>query len=127
MRREIEFDEEGLVARMARAAEGVLRRTGAYVRRVAQRKVSAAADASTPGTPPHSHTGALKGGILFGVERERRRVLIGPGFRFVGASMTAHEFGGEYRRQRYPKRPLMGPALRESMPRLTKMWADAVK
>ena len=32
-----------------------------------------------------------------------------------------------YKRERYPKRPLMGPALKESTPRLARMWQDAVK
>ena len=58
---------------------------------------------------------------------ERKSVLIGPGFRFVGTSMQAHEFGGGYKKERYPKRPLMGPSLRESAPHLAKMWENAVK
>jgi hypothetical protein len=41
--------------------------------------------------------------------------------------MAAHEFGGAYKRERYPKRPLMGPSLKESAPRLARMWQDAVK
>ena len=65
---------------------------------------------------------------LTGLQDKRRQsVLIGPGFRFVGTSMQAHEFGGGYKRERYPKRPLMGPSLRESAPHLAKMWENAVK
>ena len=37
MKCEVEFDEDGLVARIARAGRDILRRAGAYVRRVAQR------------------------------------------------------------------------------------------
>ena len=61
------------------------------------------------------------------MDKRRQSVLIGPGFRFVGTSMQAHEFGGGYKRERYPKRPLMGPSLRESAPHLAKMWENAVK
>ena len=127
MKSEIEFDEEGLVARIAKAAVDILRRMGAYVRTVARRKVRTSERPSPAGTPPHSRTGALRRGILFGVEKRRQSVVVGPSERFVGTSMTAHEFGGAYKRERYPKRPLMGPSLKESVPRLARMWQDAVK
>ena len=54
MKCEVEFDEDGLVARIARASRDILRRAGAYVRRVAQRKVVTSPKASQPGQPPHS-------------------------------------------------------------------------
>ena len=127
MKSEVEFDEDGLVAWMMRASREFLRRAGAYVRRVAQRKVVTSPKPSLPGQPPHSRRGLLKRGILFGVERDGKSVLVGPGFRFVGESMSAHEFGGKYRRERYPKRPLMGPSLKESVPHLARMWDGAVK
>ena len=127
MKSEIEFDEDGLVARVAKAAVDILRRMGAYVRTVARRKVRTSERPSPAGPPPHSRTGALRRGILFGVEKRRQSVVVGPSERFVGTSMTAHEFGGAYKRERYPKRPLMGPSLKESVPRLARMWQDAVK
>ena len=127
MRSEVEFDADGLVARVAKASVEMLRRMGAYVRTVARRKVKTSERPSTPGTPPHSRTGALKRGILFGVDKRRESVVVGPSERFVGTSAAAHEFGGAYKRERYPKRPLMGPSLKESAPRLAKMWRDAVK
>ena len=127
MRTEVEFDADDLVARAAKASQDVLRRMGAYVRKVAQSKVRRSDRPSPPGSPPHTRKGLLKRAILFGVDRQGSRVLIGPGFRHVGVSMTAHEFGGGYKRQRYPKRPLMGPSLRESAPHLAKMWENAVK
>ena len=127
MKSEVGFDADGLVARIARASVEILRRMGAYVRTVARRKVRPGDKPSPAGTPPHTRTGALRRGILFGVERRRQSVLVGPSERFVGTSMAAHEFGGAYKRGRYPKRPLMGPALKESTPRLARMWRDAVK
>ena len=127
MRSEVEFDEEGLVAWIARASREFLKRAGAYVRTVARRKVQTSPRPSQPGQPPHSRRGLLKRGLLFGLESDGKVVLVGPGFRFVGESMAAHEFGGKYRRERYPKRPLMGPSLKESAPHLAKMWNGAVK
>jgi len=123
----VEFDADGLVAKAAKASVEVLKRMGAYVRKVARSKVRTSPKASVPGTPPHSRRGLLKRAILFGVERRERRVLVGPGYRFVGESASAHEFGGAYKGDRYPKRPLMGPSLKESAPHLARMWQDAVK
>ena len=127
MNHEVEFDADGLVARAAKASVDVLRRMGAYIRRAAQSKVRQSRNPSQPGEPPHTRRGALKRGILFGVDRRTNSVVVGPSVRFVGTSMHAHEFGGGYKRERYPKRPLMGPSLRESAPHLAKMWEDAVK
>ena len=127
MNHEVEFDADGLVARAAKASVDVLRRMGAYIRRVAQSKVRQSRNPSQPGEPPHTRRGALKRGILFGVDRRTNSVVVGPSIRFVGTSMQAHEFGGGYKRERYPKRPLMGPSLRESAPHLAKMWENAVK
>jgi hypothetical protein len=124
---EIEFDREGLEAKVAHAALDVLRRMGAYIRKVARSKVHLSPKASQALSPPHSRRGLLKRAILFGVEKREQRVLIGPGFRFVGTSAAAHEFGGGYRGNRYPKRPLMGPSLKDSAPHLAKLWQDAVK
>ena len=127
MNHEVEFDADGLVARAAKASVDVLRRMGAYIRRAAQSKVRQSRNPSQPGEPPHTRRGALKLGILFGVDRRTNSVVVGPSVRFVGTSMQAHEFGGGYKRERYPKRPLMGPSLRESAPHLAKMWENAVK
>ena len=127
MNHEVEFDANGLVARAAKASVDVLRRMGAYIRRAAQSKVRQSRNPSQPGEPPHTRRGALKRGILFGVDRRTNSVVVGPSIRFVGTSMQAHEFGGGYKRERYPKRPLMGPSLRESAPHLARMWENAVK
>ena len=127
MNHEVEFDADGLVARAAKASVDVLRRMGAYIRRAAQSKVRQSRNPSQPGEPPHTRRGVLKRGILFGVDRRTNSVVVGPSVRFVGTSMQAHEFGGGYKRERYPKRPLMGPSLRESAPHLAKMWENAVK
>ena len=126
MNTEIDFDADSLTARVAKASVEILKRMGAYVRRVAQSKVRTSPKASQPGTPPHSRRGLLKRAILFGLEKDKKRVLVGPGFRFVGTSASAHEFGGAYKGDRYPKRPLMGPSLLESLPHLSQMWLDAV-
>ena len=99
-----------------------LARAGATVRLIAKRSIRQRKKASTPGLPPNTRKGALRRAILFAVERSRQRVIIGPDRRFVGRSGAAHEFGGRYRRERYPRRPFMGPALLKVRNRLPRAW-----
>ena len=122
-----EFDSRRLLGAVNKANYSSLRRVGAYVRKSAQNAVFKSKRASKEGTPPHTRRGLLRRSILFGVDKSRMSVVIGPAKKFIGVSMTAHEFGGMYRRRRYPKRPLMGPTLQKTAPELPKLWADAVK
>ena len=123
----IEFDPDAVRNAVRKGGVKSLRQAGAYVRKAAQHSVRKAPKASAAGTPPHTRKGLLKRSLLFGVEPRRMAVVIGPAFQFVGISMTAHEFGGTFRRRRYPKRPLMGPTLQKTAPNISKMWADSVK
>ena len=121
------FDERRLVEVVRKANYSSLRRAGAYIRASARNAIHRSKSSSTPGTPPHTRRGLLRRSILFGVDRQKQSVVIGPAEKFIGISMTAHEFGGLYRRRRYPKRPLMGPTLNKAAPQLPKLWENAVK
>ena len=123
----IEFDENGMLSAMRKANAKALRRAGAYVRKTAVNAVSRSSKASQPGTPPNTRKGLLKRSILFGVDKERQAVVIGPAKSLIGISMIAHEFGGMYRRRKYPKRPLMGPSLLKAAPQLSRLWENALK
>ena len=123
----VEFDSDAVRNAVRRGGVKSLRQAGAYVRKAARHAVKKSSRASAAGTPPHTRRGLLRNSILFGVEKHRMAVVIGPAYEFVGISMTAHEFGGMYRRRRYPKRPLMGPTLQKTAPNISKMWADSVK
>ena len=123
----VEFDSNAVRNAVRRGGVKSLRQAGAYVRKAARHAVKKSSRASAAGTPPHTRRGLLKNSILFGVEKHRMAVVIGPAYEFVGISMTAHEFGGMYRRRRYPKRALMGPTLQKTAPNISKMWADSVK
>ena len=117
MNHEVEFDADGLVARAARASVNVLRRMGAYIRRAAQSKVRQSRNPSQPGEPPHTRRGALKRGILFGVDRRTNSVVVGPSIRFVGTSMQAHEFGNAPEKPtRYSAAVLEGSFARRANP-----------
>ena len=127
MKCRIEFDERRILVAVQNGGNAALRRAGAYIRKAARNKVSASDKASAPGTPPHTRAGLLKNSILFGVEKKRQSVVIGPADSMIGTAMTAHEYGGRYRKRRYPKRPLMGPTLEKTASRLPSLWEKAVK
>lgn len=127
MKIHIEFDERRILVAVESGNLVALRRAGAYIRKAARNKVTTSSGASTPGTPPNTRRGLLKNSLLFGVEKRIPSVVIGPAESIIGKAMTAHEYGGKYRRQRYPKRPLMNPALTAAVPKLPKLWENAVK
>jgi len=98
---------------------------GALIRKVARQSIKRSAVPAESGAPPHTRKGQLKRAILYAVEKDS--VVIGPDAGVVGASASPHEFGGRYKREKYPKRPFMGPALEKVKDRLPKAWANSVK
>jgi hypothetical protein len=124
-------DEFAKVAKAARRANiETLGHAGGYIRKVAQHSIKRSPKPSAPGTPPNTRRGQLRRAIRYAVEKVGGApvsVVIGPDVDVVGTSATAHEFGGKYRREKYPKRPFMGPALKETQPKLPDMWAGSVK
>lgn len=100
---------------------------GAAIRLTARRSIRRRKTASAPGQPPHTRRGQLRRSIAYAVEKARQRVLVGPDAAFVGPSGAAHEFGGRIRRERFPKRPFMGPSLEKMRPRLPKLWANSIR
>ena len=116
------------VQRKARRANITsLAHAGASIRLTARRSIRRRKGPSAPGTPPHTRRGLLRNAILYAVEPHRQSVVVGPSIEVVGTSATAHEFGGRYRRRRYPRRPFMGPALERTAPRLPRHWAGSVR
>lgn len=127
MKYKIEFRRDRIVLAANNGSIVALKRAGAYVRQSTRNSIRRSDNSSTPGSPPHTRHGLLKRSILFGVDKAHLKVFIGPGHRFVGVSMTAHEYGGNYMGRRYPKRPLMKPVLLKTAKELLKLWKNAVK
>jgi hypothetical protein len=100
---------------------------GGAIRLTARRSIRKSKKASPPGMPPHTRQGQLKRAVVYAVEKSKQRVVIGPTHELVGPSAMAHEFGGRFRGDQYPKRPLMGPALEKNLDRLPKFWAGSVR
>lgn len=121
------MDNQRLLIRVKKASVEALRRAGAYVRKVARHKVKTSDNSSAPGTPPNTRDGALKRSLLFGLDKKNNTVYVGSSHRLLGTALAAHEFGGKYKRERYPKRPLMQPALKQSTPKLSQFWKNIIK
>lgn len=96
---------------------------GFQIRKEAQRSIRRGKRASTAGEPPRTRKGKLRRAIFYNVESGG--VVIGPGYSKFGTAGEAHEFGGHYKKQTYPKRPFMGPALKRVEPKMPDIWAEA--
>lgn len=97
----------------------------ATIRRTAINSIRSAPGPSPRGTPPHSHRGRrLPRAIRF--EADAEGAIIGPQASKVGRAGVAHEFGGQYKKQSYPRRPFMVPALLANEDRFLAEWKDAI-
>ncbi len=121
------FDKQKVLAKTNRGNITSLGHAGAALRLTARRSIRTRKKASPPGMPPHSRRGQLRRAVAYAVDKQRQVVVIGPEQDVVGKSGSAHEFGGHYRRERYPKRPFMGPALEKLQDRLPNFWANSVR
>jgi len=116
------------VARKAKRANiESLGHAGGAIRLAAVRSVRKRKGPAPQGEPPHTHTRRLPRAIKYAVEKKRQVVVIGPDVESFGTAGKAHEHGGKFRGERYPKRPFMGPALEKTKDRLPKFWAGSVK
>ena len=127
MRVKTKFDKQKVLAKAKQGNFTSLGHAGAALRLTARRSIRTRQKPSPPGTPPHSRRGQLRRAIAYSVDKARQIVVIGPERDGVGKSGSAHEFGGRYRRERYSKRPFMGPALERIQDRLPDYWANSVR
>jgi hypothetical protein len=100
---------------------------GAALRLQARHSIRKGKKPSPAGTPPHTRKGRLRNAIKYAVTESKQSVVIGPDYAVAADSGMAHEFGGQFRRERYDKRPFMGPALENVKDRLPSFWAGSVK
>ena len=135
---DIFFDGRRIIRRMEQANRRALMRGGAFIRRRARSSIRKRKKVSDPGQPPSSHTGRLKGLVLFAYSPTTETVVVGP--RRTGDSnqagetlehgktVTRHE-RRRRRRMRYRARPFMGPALEKEIAAgsFPKLWANSVR
>jgi phage gpG-like protein len=121
------FDESAKVLEAAhRATTRSLAKAAYAIFRTAQEEITTAAKPSEAGQPPHTRKGQLRRAERYDVDAAAEVAVIGPRFSMVGASAEAHEFGGEFRGDKYPARPFMGPALERNRDLIPAFWGDEV-
>lgn len=88
------FDAKEIMATVDKATRQNLSKFGAYVRSDARRSIRKRKKPSAPYKPPSSHVGTLKKGILFGYDKARDSVVVGPVKNRSGNAAQALEHGG---------------------------------
>jgi hypothetical protein len=114
----IQFRRDRILRAIQRANEGWLNSVGYLISSLAKGRIKRSTRKAPAGEPPHSRRGLLRRAIRYRVAPDRRSVVIGPRFSVVGSAGAAHEHGGKYKGETYPRRPFMGPTLDEVAPRI---------
>ncbi len=126
------LDRKALDKAARKSAITTLPRAGALIRAIARNSLgrkkgkTSKERASAPGQPPNTR-GLLRRSIRFELINNKTGVIIGPDANLISNAGKAHEFGGRFRREVYPKRPFMGPALEKALPKLPRLWAKSVR
>lgn len=124
----VKLDERWLAAQINKQSDIRLSRAAFLVRGVAQRSLQRRKGPAAAGEPPHTHKRkGLRRAILYKVEKLRHTAVIGPAKHLIGTVGGAHEHGGDYKKDRYPERPFMRPALKKVGPHLGRMWRGIVR
>ncbi len=96
------------------------------IRKTAIASIEIAPGPSQPGKPPHSRRGQIQQATLYDVDRAAGVAVIGPEASIVGTSAEPEEFGGQYKKQHYPERSFMGPALTANLDLVPTGWSETV-
>lgn len=109
-----------------KAAYRSLQHAAASIRKAAQESIVMSREPSPPGSPPHTRRGLLRRSIFYSATKES--AVIGPAFSRIGTGAEPHEHGGRVRgrKEKFPQRPLMGPALVKNLGRFASSWRGAV-
>lgn len=129
------FDRAAVTDPFTKGERRVLSKFGAYVRQRARTSIRKRKGTSPPGSPPFSHVGTLRNGILFARDDDRRSVVIGPVPYGRGVAPNLLEYGGtgtvgpkgKPRTATYAPRPYMRPAFAAELPAVPKMFKDMIR
>lgn len=88
------FEPGRVVVKARKASITKLGQAGAYIRGIARKSIKVSPKYAPPGKQPHSRKGRLKDAIVYSVEKDQQRVVIGPTATAVGQIGRTHEFGG---------------------------------
>jgi hypothetical protein len=118
-------ETQAVVKAVDKGAYRSLSHAAASIRKSAIESIVTSKGPSPAGQPPHTLRGLLRRAIVFFADKEG--AVIGPTLSRFGTAAQAHEFGGRYKKQVYPKRPFMGPALERNLARFAKAWGGEVR
>lgn len=123
------FDPTLLLREVKEATYRNLGHWAASVRKLARQSMRPSRRPSRRGRPPHTRGKRrnLPNAILYAVEPDGSRAVVGPAYSRIKTVGKAHEKGGWFRGRKYPKRPFMGPALMKSLPRVPLFWRDSIR
>lgn len=133
------FDRDRVIRATDRAQRRALTRIGGFTRTTARRSIRKRKGKSSPGKPPHSHSGELRDGIFFVYEPRSQSVVIGPvGFgtgvpevlEYGGNITVSTSRRGEPERRKRIKieaRPTMGPAEQKARERIPDAFRDSIR
>jgi len=129
VKKKIEFHKDKIKKKAETANFESLSRVGGAIRLTASRSILRRTKrkrhgASAPGTPPHS-SGPLKKAIYYSADKNS--VVVGPTFSRIGVIGSVHEFGGVFRKRKYPRRPYMEPAFEKMKPRIPAQWSGSLR
>ena len=79
---------------------------------------------SRPGQPPGLASKRLQRAIAYSASKHQ--VVIGSRYKTAGRVGRAHEEGGVYKKNRYPKRQFITPAFKRAMPRFAGRWRGSL-
>jgi hypothetical protein len=128
MKVKIVFDKQKIINAARKAAFRSLGHAAAAIRLTADRSIREGKKPSPPGKPPRTRgKRRLKNAIRYAVDEKAQIAIIGPDATIAGTVGAAHEFGGSFRDEVYPKRPFMGPALERNEAKLPDFWRDSIK
>ena len=85
---------ERVAVKTRKASISNLRQAGAYIRGIVRKSIKVSQKYAPPGKPPRSRKGRLKNAIVFSVENDQQRVVVGPTASEVGQIGRTHEKGG---------------------------------
>jgi hypothetical protein len=131
-RTKTDWQPQRLERAVDRAAEPSLGKAAFAIRQTAIEEIKPEAGPSEPGTPPHTHPGSgrrkgiLPRAIVYDVDKQKQEAVIGPRESVAGDVGRAFEFAGEFRGERYPPRPFMGPALDANLEKIPAGFAGSV-
>jgi hypothetical protein len=107
-----------------KAAYRNLGHAAASIRKEAVASIETSPDPAEVGNPPHTRKGLARRAVRYDANKES--AVIGFQASVIGEAMSAHEHGKEYKGQKYPDRPTMGPAMEANTTRFADDWRGSI-